>query len=136
VEASGPVPGLIESARANSGEVDPNLVLVEPGALAAVLGRETARETFTLLSYRSARRWLFPGRARDPRHPLYDVSRYRDEIGVRMGLGSGTAEMRWMVTRRGQTLTAMEVAAATLIALASAAFSSLAGRPQCAARTS
>lgn len=46
VEMSAPVPGLIESARAGLAELDPNLVLVEPEPLAAVLGRETARDTF------------------------------------------------------------------------------------------
>lgn len=48
----------------------------------------------------------------------YEVSRSRHEIGVRMALGAGTTELRWMVTSRGLTLTAMGVAAGTLGALA------------------
>ena len=60
VEVSGPVPGLIASARAKLGELDPNLVLVEPARLTAVLGRETPGRRSPRCSYRSSRRWLSP----------------------------------------------------------------------------
>jgi predicted permease len=119
VEMSAPVPGLIESARAELAELDPNLVLVEPEPLAAVLGRETARDTFVslLVSIFAA---LAVSLAALGIYGIlsYDVHRSRHEIGVRMALGAGASEVRGMVARRGLALTASGVAAGTLAALA------------------
>lgn len=119
VEMSAPVPGLIGSARAELAELDPNLVLVEPARLPAVLGRETARDTFaSLLVSIFAGLAVFLAALGIYGILSYDVSRSRHEIGVRMALGAGAAEVRGMVVRRGLALTAVGVATGALGALA------------------
>lgn len=119
VEMSRPVPGLIESARAELAELDANLVLVEPEPLAAVLGRETARDTFATLLVSVFAALAVSLAALGVYGILaYDVSRRRHEIGVRMALGAGAAEVRRMVAQRGLALTAAGVGAGTLAALA------------------
>lgn len=119
IEMSQPVAGVIESARAELAELDPNLVLVEPERLTAVLGRETARETFTslLVSLFAA---LAVSLAALGIYGIlsYDVSRSRHEIAVRMALGAGAPQVRGIVVRRGLVLTALGVAAGVLGALA------------------
>jgi len=83
------------------------------------LGRETARDTFVslLVSIFAA---LAVSLAALGIYGIlsYDVNRSRHEIGVRMALGAGAAEVRGMVARRGLALTASGVAAGTLGALA------------------
>jgi predicted permease len=119
VEVSQPVPGLIQSARAAVAAIDPNLVLVQPEPLAAVLGRETAPDRFASLLV-SLFAVLAVSLAALGIYGIlsYDVSRSRHEIGVRMALGAGASEVRGMVARRGLALTAAGVAAGTLGALA------------------
>ena len=119
VETSGPVPDLSERARAELAELDPNLVLVEPEPLAVVLGRETARETFTTLLV-SVFAALAVSLAALGIYGIlsYDVSRSRHDIGVRMALGAGAPQVRTMVARRGLAMTAIGVAAGTIGALA------------------
>jgi hypothetical protein len=119
VEMAQPVPGVIESARAEVAALDPNLVLVEPEPLAAVLGRGTARDTFaTLLVSVFAALAVCLAALGIYGILSYDVSRSRHEIGVRMALGAGAPEVRGMVARRGLALTVAGVAAGTLGALA------------------
>jgi len=119
VEVSQPLPRLIEVARMELEALDPNLILVEPEPLAAVLGRERSRETFTTLLV-SAFAALAVSLAALGIYGIlaYDVSRSRHEIGVRMALGAGAHDVRGMVVRRGLTLTAAGVAAGTIGALA------------------
>jgi hypothetical protein len=99
-------------------ELDPNLVLVEPERLPAVLGRETARDTFVTLLV-SVFAGLAVSLAALGIYGIlsYDISRSRHEIGVRMALGAGAPEVRGMIARRGLALTAAGIVAGTLGAL-------------------
>jgi predicted permease len=119
VEMSAPVPGLIESARAELAEIDRNLVLIEPEPLAAVLGRGRSKETFaSLLVSAFAGLAVFLAALGIYGILSYDVSRSRHEIGVRMALGARTRDVRRLVARRGLALSAVGVAAGTIGALA------------------
>jgi predicted permease len=119
VEMHQPAPGLVESARGELAALDPNLILIDAEPLSAVLGRETARDAFVSLLISIFAVLAISLAALGIYGILsYDVNRSRHEIGVRMALGAGAAEVRRLVVRRGLVLTGAGVAAGTVGALA------------------
>ncbi|MDX1393164.1 MAG: ADOP family duplicated permease [Gemmatimonadota bacterium] len=119
VETAGPVPGLVDIVRAQLAELDPNLVLIEPEPLSAVLGRQTAGNTFVTLLV-SVFAGLAIALAALGIYGIlsYYVRRSRHEIGIRMALGAGAWDVRRLVAWRGMSVTAIGAVAGTLGALA------------------
>lgn len=121
VKLRGPEAGVVTRARDALAELDPSLVLYEPGLLSERLaaGRAADRFAMTLLAAFAAVALLLAAVG------IYgvlaqSVNRRRHELGVRVALGARGRDVRAMVVRQGLALAAGGVLAGLAAAAAGA----------------